>query len=340
MKIKKHKNKKVGRQEKKRIKKQKKEEKKKEKQRIKSLKLKKKRNQEKKGLSKRAKILWTIFSALVVSTITYFLQKDWIVSLASFLIVCIISVIFFIARKKLDEVARIRKMEAVFPDFLQLVSSNLRAGMTIDKSLVLSARKEFAPLDEEILAVGKDIMTGKEITEALSRMSKRIKSEMIEKTIYLIISGIRSGGNLSVLLEETSSNMRERIFVQKRAASNVLMYVIFVFFAIAVGAPVLFALSSVLVEVLTNLLSDLPAVETSVSLPFTMTSVNISTSFIIYFSLIFIIVIDVLASLILGLVSKGQEKQGLKYILPLIGISITLFFAVRYALLGFFADLI
>jgi pilus assembly protein TadC len=70
-------------------------------------------------------------------------------------------------------------MEEVFPDFIELVSSNLRAGMTVDKALLLSSRKEFSPLDIEILRLGKDILTGTYINIALTNMAKRIKSEKI-----------------------------------------------------------------------------------------------------------------------------------------------------------------
>ena len=229
-------------------------------------------------------------------------------------------------------------MELAFPDFLQLMSSNLRAGITIDRSLLLSSRKEFAPLDEEILKLGKDIVTGNKIEIAMKEMADRIKSEKISKTVELITSGIRSGGNLAVLLEETASNIRERTFVEKRAASNVLMYVIFVFFAVAIGAPLLFSLSTILVEDMTALLSNVPEVSAQ-NVPFTLISINISTTFIIYFSLTFLIVTDILGSLILGLVSKGSERDGIKYIAPLIAVSVTIFFTVRIFLSDYFSAL-
>jgi flagellar protein FlaJ len=233
-------------------------------------------------------------------------------------------------------------MESVFPDFLQLVASNLRAGMTVDKALIVSAREEFNPLDEEIILAAKDLVTGKEIDEALNKMAKRTGSERIKKTVGLILTGIKSGGNLSILLEETSTNMRERIFVEKRAASSVLMYMIFIFFAVAIGAPVLFALSSILVEVLSDLLSGFPQVSDSgIDMPLmTVGEVNISANFIIWYCIIFLVVIDVLASLILGLVGKGKEGEGLKYTIPLILLSLGIFFGVRSLLSGFFSGLI
>ena len=247
--------------------------------------------------------------------------------------------VYFIVRKKLNYYNDIKKMEIAFPDFISLMSSNLRAGMTIDRALLLSSRKEFEPLDKEITKLGKDIVTGKEITKALLDMTERINSEEIKKTVLLIISGIRSGGNLSVLLEQVASNMRERMFVKKRAASNVLMYVIFIFFASAVGAPILFGLSSVLVQVLSSILSDLPASQTvNVKLPFALTEISITPSFVFYFSLVFMTITDIFSALVLGLVGKGKEREGLKFIVPMILLSITVFFLARFVIFLYFPN--
>lgn len=246
---------------------------------------------------------------------------------------------YFVSRKRFKRYADIKKMEDAFPDFISLMASNLRAGMTIDRALLLSARKEFSPLDEEISALGKDILTGKEISEAMAEMADRIGSDDIRKTVLLIVSGIRSGGNLSVLLEHVSESTRERIFVRKKAASNVLMYQIFIFFAVAAGAPFLFGLSSVLVEVLTSILKDIPFEQISnANMPFTLTTINISVSFILYFSTFFVIATSILSSLVLGLVSKGKEREGIKYIVPMMVVSLLVFFLSRILLLRYFAD--
>jgi flagellar protein FlaJ len=284
---------------------------------------------------KRPKIFVIILG--LVAGILYFLFTNSIVlSIISTVLVIVVGLSYLYFKNSLKKGARIKKIEGVFPDFLQLMSSNLRAGMTIDKSMLLSAREEFDPLDKEIIKTGRDITTGKKIETSLEEMSERIGSEKISKTVQLIISGIKAGGNLAVLLEQTSVSMRERNFVEKRAASNVKMYVIFIFVAVAVGAPVLFALSSVLVEVLSSLLGGLPGLEQApANLPFTLSSISISTEFIKYFSVVFIITIDILASLILGLVGKGEEKQGLKYLIPLLLISVSAFFAVRIFLSSF-----
>ena len=283
-------------------------------------------------------VIGLIFGIIIGGGFIFF-KKDWFLS-AIFLIASpIVFFLFYFFKRKLEASARVKRIEAVFPDFLQMMSSNLRAGMTIDKAMFLSARDEFAPLDFEIQKAGKDITTGKTVEIALIDMSKRIGSDKINKVVLLILSGIRAGGNLATLLEETSVNIRERDFVEKRASSNVGMYVIFIFLTVALGAPILFSLSSVLVEILTGLLSSIPQVETNTALPFTMSSVNVSINFIIYFCIVFIITTDILASLTLGLVSKGEEKEGLKYLIPILVLSLSVFFIVRVILSSFMSSL-
>ena len=290
----------------------------------------------KRNFSKGLIVALILFS-LLIAIILYFIYKNAILSILACLVISAIPIIFVYTKKNLEESAKMRNMENVFPDFLQLMASNLRAGMTISKAMLLSSREEFAPLDKEILRVGKDITTGKEIETALIDMSERIKSKKIHKTILLIISGLKAGGNLAVLLEETASNMKERNFVEKRAASNTLMYVIFIFVAVALAAPILFGLSNVLVSVLTNILSKLPSTQAYVNVPFTLTKVNISTEFINYFSLSFILMLDVLASLVLGLINKGEEKEGLRFLIPILILSYGSFFLTKMFLSNFLA---
>jgi len=291
--------------------------------------------EEKKKLNWKYLLLF-VLAVLIWEGVFYF-TKNLLNIGAAFILMFGLFEFYEFVKKKLKISEDIKKMEEVFPDFISLMASNLRAGMTIDQAMLLSSREEFAPLDKQIVRVGKDIVTGKKVNLALSDMAVRINSEKIKKIIMLITSGMGAGGNLSVLLEETATNMRERNFVEKRAASNVLMYVIFIFFAVAFGAPLLFGLSSVLVEILTNMLSSLPSDGMNVSLPFTLTNVTISLNFVVYFSILFMVVTDILASFVLGLVNKGEEKEGVKLIIPMIAIGLVIYFISRVILLRYFS---
>ncbi len=226
-------------------------------------------------------------------------------------------------------------VESVLPDALQLMASNLRAGFTTDRALLLAARPEFGPLQEEINRIGKEITTGTDIDDALLDMTNRIKSENLEKTMLLIVTGLRAGGELAPLLEQTAENLRARKQVERRIVSSISTYIIFIFAAIAFGAPLLFGLSSFLVEVLNNIMSniDLSGTEgvASAAVPLKLSAETlIDPSFVIMYAIISLIALSVLGSLVLGLISKGKEKEGVRYIPILIAVSLSVFFLARF----------
>lgn len=272
--------------------------------------------------------IFLLISAITVVSIPLFLLLN--INLLISIVLFILLNIFFYYKTSLKATARIRKIEIVFPDAISLMASNLRSGVTIENAFLLAARPEFAPLDKEILGTGKEISTGKEVIHSLKKMSEKINSEKISKVVELIISGLKAGGNIADLLEETARNMKEKEIIEKKTATTILMYVIFIFVAVSVGAPILFGLSTVLVEIVISLAEKTPELaETQTSIPLSFSKVSLSVNFVIYFSLMFLVVIDLISCFVIGIVNKGEGKTGLKYFLPIIATSLTIFFIVR-----------
>lgn len=227
--------------------------------------------------------------------------------------------------------AKARIMERALPDALQLMSSNLRAGLTPERALLLAARPEFGPLAEEINRAGKEVALGKDMDEALLQISKRVKSTRIEKTIALIVSGLRSGGELASLLDNTAHNLRDQDFVDQKIRSSVRMYVIFIFSAVGFGAPMLYGMSSFLVDVLTKILGKIEIPQTTTfSMPINISQVSIGSDFIMKYIIISLVLTSILGSMTVGLINKGEERQGLKYIPILVFMTLAIFFIVRW----------
>lgn len=239
--------------------------------------------------------------------------------------------VYFVLLLRAD--AKAKFVENILPDVLQLMASNLRSGLTADKALLLAARPEFGPFRDEINNVGKEITMGKEIGEALSDMSNSIKSERLGKTTSLIITGLKSGGELASLLDQTARNLRQERLVDSRIRASVMMYVIFIFAAVCFGAPLLFGLSSFLVEFLTESLGRIEMPETAATnLPLNFTNVSISLDFVILFAVLFLLSSSILGSLLLGLISRGKEREGIKFMPFLAILSISIFFIIRFAI--------
>ncbi|MEK6860473.1 MAG: hypothetical protein AABY07_00740, partial [Nanoarchaeota archaeon] len=114
--------------------------------------------------------------------------------------------------------------------------------------------------------------------------------------------------------------------------ANVLVYVIFIFSAIGFGAPMLFSLSSFLIEVVTDIFSkiQLPPTTVSAQLPLAFTKISISPKFVNTYTITSLILTSIMGSLILGLISRGKEKEGLKFLPILIMLTVSLFFLIKF----------
>jgi archaeal flagellar protein FlaJ len=256
----------------------------------------------------------------------FFRKPFWIFFLSVMLLTNIVIYLWliFLVDKK------VKHIEKSLPDALQLMASNLRAGMTPDKALLLSARPEFGPLKDEIDIVGRKVTLGKGIGKSLMEMAHRVKSKRLVRAVELINSGLNSGGNLATLLEATSNNLREQILIDKKIKASITMYFIFIFSAAAIIAPILFGLSSFLVEVLGKSFSqvDIPST-VAATLPIEAKGVSVGDEFLVPFIVIFLTINNFMAAMVLGLIGKGKHREGIKFFIPMILLAIPIFFLAR-----------
>jgi pilus assembly protein TadC len=219
-------------------------------------------------------------------------------------------------------------IEDVLPDYLQLTASNIKAGMTVDRALWYAVRTRFGVLANEIETVAKETMRGEDLKTALKKFSDKYDSQMLKRSISLLIEGIDSGGEIGTLLNKIALNIQENKIMRKEMAANVTTYVIFISFATIAAAPVLFALSGVLIKVISNLGSTLGDVGSSTSgfaISFSGTGIQY-TDFRI-FAITSLIISSFFSAIIIATIKKGNARYGLKYIPIFAIVTVLLFFA-------------
>ena len=233
---------------------------------------------------------------------------------------------------------RAAAVEEVLPDALVLMSANLRAGMTVDRSLMLSGKHKIGILKDELGRVGRAVSLGKTLEAALADFSGTVRSSKLQGAVRLITSGIRSGGELSMLLDQLAKNMRHQELVEKKTRAMVSSYVTFIVIALAVVAPFLFALSGSLVVLLQGAAAGatVPMAGSDQGL---LASTSLSKVFLTRFSVLVLVTAAMMGSLIIGSILRGKAISGIRYILPLGGTMVAMFFLVNYvvqvALQGF-----
>ena len=234
-----------------------------------------------------------------------------------------------------------KKIERILPDVLELIASNIKAGLTTERAIFTSARPEFGVLSRELKEASKRILSGERIDTALMNLPSKIKSKALERTVWLLVQGIKSGGEIADLLIQLGSDLREENAMKDEIKANISMYVMLIFFAAAFGAPLLFGISSVIVGVMAEQTAGLSMTpeqmaEYSQMSPmgrfFGVPTTGVTEEFVTIYATIALIVTCVFASFTIGAMGAGNEKQGVKYIPIILFIAIALFYTVRILL--------
>lgn len=222
--------------------------------------------------------------------------------------------------------------EEVLPDVLQLFALNMRSGLTLDRAILSSVRPEFGPLEHEMKRVAKETVGGMNLSESLKLIPKRIKSKLLDRTVNLLVEGMEKGGNIADLLDNLAEDVRQAKILRREIKSYVMTYAIFIFIAVGIGAPLLYALSGFLVQTIMQFGSvDVPSsASLQAGLPFLrFQKVDISPQFLLQYSIVSLLVSSIFGSLLIGLISDGTEKAGVKFIPIIFLVSAAMLFIAR-----------
>ena len=230
-----------------------------------------------------------------------------------FLVTLFILILYFYFDLKIY--ARTKKMEEQLPDFLQVVSANLKGGMTFERALWAAIKPRFTVLGSEMAKVSKKVMTGYEVSKALTELADKYDSLMLNRTVDLMISEVESGGNIAELIDRIVDNLKQTKELKNEMAASSIAYVIFISAIVIVISPLLFSLSFHLLSILLGFISKLSVVTERVpNIPLAFFGGNINPEDFRKFSVLTIIVISFFSSLIVSIVEKGDIKGGIKYI--------------------------
>ena len=254
-----------------------------------------------------------------------------IIALLSLLIVqfLVYIVIYF---KALD---RTKRVEEALPDALQLMSANLRAGMTPFQAMKLAARDEFGPLKEEIEYATTKALGTESFSKALLSMAKRIQSPVLDRSMKLFATSMKSGGHLAQLLEDLAEDIAETRTLKMELVTNTKMYSMLIMFMVVIGAPLLLAVSIYFIKIISNMQTTSGVSEAGFGMSFLAGEIAITPEFLTIAAVIMLIITSLLASMLIGVIAEGKEKYGLKYAPLVITGSLIVFTISRYVISRF-----
>jgi len=227
---------------------------------------------------------------------------------------------------------RTKDIEKILPDYLQVVSANLKGGLSFEKSLWSAIKPEFGVIAKEITMVSKKVMTGNDLAEALEEFTQKYDSPLLRRSFDLIIGEVDSGGEIALIVDKVIENIRKTKALKEEMSASTLTYMIFIGAIVILIAPGLFALSYHLLNIMAGFSSKLADVSFQ-GLPINISSKAINISDFRTFSVMALVSIALFSSMLLSIIEKGDIKGGLKYI-PAFIIASIFFYVVFMFVLG------
>jgi tight adherence protein C len=102
------------------------------------------------------------------------------------------------------------KVQRELPDFLDVVTTTVEAGIALNGAMNIAVDALRGPLGEELRTALADIRLGRSRAEALAAMAQRLREPDLTTTVTAIIQAERLGGNIVYVLTELSVDARNK----------------------------------------------------------------------------------------------------------------------------------
>jgi tight adherence protein C len=105
--------------------------------------------------------------------------------------------------------ARQKAVQRSLPDLLDMLTTTVEAGVSLNAALNIAVDAISGPLADELRATMSDVRLGRSRADALTAMAERVQQPDLLTTVIAIVQAERLGGNVVSVLEEIAAEARE-----------------------------------------------------------------------------------------------------------------------------------
>jgi flagellar protein FlaJ len=195
-----------------------------------------------------------------------------------------------------------RRKEELYTEFLFKLSELMRGGLDPIKSVKELSKTDLGILTPNVRIASTAMIYGKSFEEAMKAMAQSLHSELITRYTTLVVQASYSGGSVADLILKASEDMRSIISIEREKEGNLSQYVMIFYFAQGIIFFIIYTLTTSLLPFVQNLgASNMFGVNKIANLDFARG----------FFHLI--IINSFFGGLIIGKISEGEARFGLKH---------------------------
>ncbi|MCL6500660.1 MAG: type II secretion system F family protein [Candidatus Pacearchaeota archaeon] len=259
------------------------------------------------------------------------LTKIQITAIALSLVIIILSIIFFsklfyfffgiaiiIAALPflisfISETGREKEKEEMFLEFARNLVESVRAGTPISKSIIHVATKDYGSLTPHIQKLASQINIAIPVKQALRTFAYDIKNKVISRSVELIIEAETSGGEIGSVLDAVVKSVSEIEDLKKERRTRVYSmivqgYIIFIIFVV-----IMLFVEMKFMPLIAGALTGTEVRASGLGLGMGIGGGAVSTEVIERSFFILLLVQALFAGLVIGKLSQGSIRQGIKH---------------------------
>ncbi len=153
-----------------------------------------------------------IISVLTSGVVLYLITTNIFLSLLGFLFGSIIPMMVV----RIMEENRRKKFLDQLVDALGILSSSLKAGLTLPQAFEVIVEEMPSPTKEEFTLILHQIKIGVPLEEALARLRKRIRNDDVDIIVISVLVARDTGGNVTEVFSNLAKMIREKKKLMRR----------------------------------------------------------------------------------------------------------------------------
>lgn len=209
---------------------------------------------------------------------------------------------------------REKQLEDKFLEFVRDLVENVKSGTPISKGIINLKNRDYGALTSYVSKLANQIYLGIPLTQALFTFAKDTQSEVILRAVSLISEAERAGGKIDTILESVAKSVNQIDELKKERRSAI--------YNLIVQGYIIFIVFIVIMLVLQYKILPLTSALGGSTDSLTVSMKTFSPGQFSMPILILLIVQSIFAGLVIGKISEGSVKDGIKHSVILLALTL------------------
>jgi flagellar protein FlaJ len=223
---------------------------------------------------------------------------------------------------------RIDKIEAAIPELLERLASLNEAGMSVVEGVGRVRGSDLGVLTPEVDRIWRDIEYGSNVSDALIRFGRRVRTTAITRVVMLLTNAMRASGNMGPVLRIASEQARAEVNLRRARRQQMFTYLVVIYVSFFVFLVIIMAVTEVLVPSLPAAVptpgeNQVNRLGTNVDAFSRFAEVNAASYTLIFFHAALLQALC--AGLIAGQLGEGSLRDGVKHATVMLTIAYLVF---------------